>query len=107
MLIALSVYLPLRHTRKIFEPVPNGNTLGRRNYDFSPDGIDVSHEHFSSQYQWSSIVDFVESDNYFFLFIDSTAAFIIPKRAFETAEELASFEKLVIETSGLQVNTID
>ena len=107
VLMGLRVDLPMRWNRRVFEPIPDGHTLGRRTYDFSPAGIDVSNERFSFKYQWSAIVDFVDTDNHFFLFLDSTAALIIPKRAFDSVDSLSTFEKMVVEFTGLRTNKID
>ena len=98
VLMFLIIYLPKRYEQRVFEPLPGRFTLGRRTYVFSADGIDVASDHNSSHYDWSAIVDVAEEADYFYLFIDTTAAFIIPKRIFESDEIVNQFKNIVAES---------
>jgi hypothetical protein len=97
LLVFLTVYLPKRHEKRVFEPLPDGFTLGKRTYFFSPESIDITSEHNTAKYRWSSIIDVVDSKEHFFLFIDSTAALIIPKRVFESEADRTRFEETISE----------
>ncbi len=95
VLLFLVGYLPTRYNRRVFRPLPGRFILGRRTYVFTEDSIEFTSAHSHSRYDWSSVVDFVDSKDHFFLFIDSTAAFIIPKRIFDSPDTMNSFGRLV------------
>ncbi|MEO7524738.1 MAG: YcxB family protein [Ferruginibacter sp.] len=58
-------------------------------------GITVKDELKETKYQWGSVIKKLESKNYYFLFVNAIQGIIIPKRAFNSTEQKAQFEKIL------------
>jgi hypothetical protein len=54
-------------------------------------GMDFEHEIGSSHVNWSSIVEIEENEKLLYLFVNRKLAFLVPKRAFPSADEAAAF----------------
>lgn len=64
---------------------------------FSPDGIHFSTAHINSQLQWSTYSRALVDGHSFVLYYGTHSFTVIPKRIFETAEQLAAFDRLISE----------
>jgi len=64
---------------------------------FSPDGIHFRTVHINSQLQWSMYSRALIDSHSFVLYHGTHSFTVIPKRSFETNEQLAAFESLVSE----------
>jgi hypothetical protein len=65
---------------------------------FSPDGIHFRTAHIDSQLQWSMYNRALADAHSFVLYHGPHSFSVIPKRVFKTTEQLAEFERLVLET---------
>jgi hypothetical protein len=64
---------------------------------FSPGGIHFRTAHIDSQLQWSMYSRALVDAHSFILYHGTNSFTVIPKRVFETAEQLALFEHLISE----------
>jgi YcxB-like protein len=64
---------------------------------FAPEGIHFRTDHIDSQLEWSIYSRALIDSRSFLLYYGVRAFTVIPKNVFETAEQLAAFEKLVSE----------
>ncbi len=77
----------LKRIRKMLEKGDNTSLLGKHSFEFTNDNIlyhDPSGEAVTS---WSKVVRFVDTGNYYFLFITSISAYIIPKHKLNFTED--------------------
>jgi hypothetical protein len=63
--------------------------------DISADGIQLSDTQSRREYQWQAFVKYEETRTLFLLFMAESQALMIPKRAFETAEQLDAMRNLM------------
>jgi hypothetical protein len=64
---------------------------------FSGNGIHFQTAHINSQFEWSMYSRALVDAHSFVLYHGSRSFTVIPKRAFETPEHLAAFERLISE----------
>lgn len=64
---------------------------------FSSDGIHFRTAHIDSQLKWSIYTRALVDAHSFILYYGSRSLTVIPKRVFESAEQLATFERLISE----------
>ncbi len=62
---------------------------------FSPDGIHFCTAHIDSQLKWGMYSRALVDADSFILYYGSRSFTVIPKRVFENAEQLATFERLI------------
>jgi len=62
---------------------------------FSPDGIQFHTAHIDSQLRWSIYSRALVDDHSFILYYGDHSFTVIPKRVFETAEQLTVFDRLI------------
>jgi hypothetical protein len=62
---------------------------------FSPEGIHFRTAHINSQLEWSLYTRALVDAHSFVLYYGTNLFTVIPKRAFDTAEQLAAFERLI------------
>jgi hypothetical protein len=81
----------VRALRKAASEGDNRAVLGRQIISLSSDGISAQTQAGESRLNWSSIDRVAQSDKSIFLYISSTSALMIPKKAFSTAQTLQEF----------------
>jgi hypothetical protein len=64
-------------------------------YIFSGDGIRINRSSSKSDYEWTAINKAKQTSRLFLLYAGRATAFVIPKRSFISAQQLASFRSLV------------
>ena len=72
----------------------------RIRYAFSSDGYHVSDLKSSSDIDWASILRAAESKDSFHLFFHRSLFHTIPKRCFESADDIAELRKLLKQSLG-------
>jgi hypothetical protein len=73
----------------------NVSVFRMTDYIFSETGVIAKDEVKEVQFQWAAFIKKVETDNYFYLFLHSTNALIIPKRVFRSSVEKDTFTQLL------------
>ncbi len=77
------------------QPDEIGCTLREGEFIFSNDGLLTKTEVSETFLMWSSFMRFTESDTAFSLFIDKPMAVVIPKRVFQSEDEMNQWVKFV------------
>jgi len=75
----------------------------------SDEGIRITEEHLDTHYRWQAFVKKKENDSYYFLFLSSNQALIIPKRFLKDQQDKSQADKILTrnisfeaEFSGLE-----
>jgi hypothetical protein len=84
-----------RRARAVTDPGPNGSILCRQEYSFDDEGLRHRTPHWEGVTRWSGIIRVDETEHHLFLMIDRAAAYTIPKRAFASSADAASFVERV------------
>jgi hypothetical protein len=69
-----------RITRFLMKPLGNAAFLGEWTFDFSPVGIRVRRPQHDSISSWGAVREITATADHLFIWIDSTAAFVVPLR---------------------------
>jgi len=70
-------------------------------WDFSEEGVYVKSDCMEAQFDWAKFTSVVRGSKYYLLYIGKDQFSVIPKRGFETSEELATFDRLLKDKSLL------
>jgi hypothetical protein len=73
----------------------NASVFRMTDYTFSETGVIAKDEVKEVQFQWTAFIKKAETDKYFYLFLHSTNALIIPKRIFRSQVEKDRFTQLL------------
>lgn len=65
-------------------PREDGLILGNESLEFTESGVSMDKDGFKSFVNWRKVISLEESTNCFYIFVDTVAAYIIPKRSFDT-----------------------
>ncbi|MDT4967918.1 MAG: hypothetical protein QOJ64_2655 [Acidobacteriota bacterium] len=69
-------------------------------YNFSEIGIDAVAQSSSGHTRWENILSAFETKRSFLLFVSRNQMYVIPKRSFRDAEQVASFRHLLVSHLG-------
>lgn len=62
---------------------------------FTEKGIELERKHFHSDFDWNFIKELEETNNFFYLYIQTSAAVILPKEISFNEEENSSYQEFV------------
>src|SRR5215203_98452 len=82
ILYASSVHFWNRYSRRIMAPQQNGPLLGPHTFFLTPEGFEDHGNLSFSRTTWSAVQAIQETPQHLYVFIDKTAAHIIPRRSF-------------------------
>jgi len=74
-------------------PSKNGIILGKKIIRLTEEGLVEESENSTTLHKWKAIKSLESDKKYLFIFIDSIAAHIIPKRSFQNTAEEEAFTK--------------
>jgi len=95
-----------KRTVKLLNKPENKNILENIKLEFDANGIHAKTDTMEVYYKWDCIVRTVSNDNYFFLYINSFSAIIIPKNVFSNDLDKQLFIKLLNKNNnGQKSNT--
>jgi len=83
-------------------PLKNGYFLGKKKICITEEGLYSESEGANTLQKWNGIKSIEENENSIFLFVDSIAAYVIPKRFFKSEEEKQIFIKKIEEKVGIK-----
>jgi len=89
--LLLSIYFGVKRNMK-----SNRALQEKIRYSFTENGIDAVAQSSSGHNSWSNIREAYETKNNFLLFISNNQMYTIPKRAFESVDQMNSFKQLLI-----------
>jgi hypothetical protein len=72
-------------------PAKGGTMLGEHSLRFDSEGVSGKTAVSEGTIRWTGVLDIVETKKYFFMFVDTAVAFIIPKRAFASPADADQF----------------
>jgi len=99
--IVLSVmYWQLKKLQKNTLPQPDGSVLGNHLYQICDDAIIITSSYGTTKLIWRAVKSLEETPTHFFLFIDRSVAFILPKRSFADESVKSQFTAIVTERCG-------
>lgn len=90
----LSFYLPLRFFHICGRQSwldEGGNFLSPKTFKMTAKGLSEESEHHKSVTDWRGVTDIQETKDYLLFYIDRMQAYLVPKTAFETPEDVAAF----------------
>lgn len=79
-----------KHKNKEFK-----KSLGYKVFDIDDDGIRARTAYDFNKLSWDRIVKVVKGDKNYSLYISQIEAIVIPKRAFESQDQIDEFERIV------------
>lgn len=80
----------LKRAKKMLKD--NTGIIGRQTFQFTEEFILMSKLNTETKTNWNGINEILENENYYFLFVSSISAFIIPKRKIEN--DLEALDKI-------------
>jgi hypothetical protein len=84
-------WLIARLYRSAAKPFPGGSLVGRRRVELTEDGIRQSADLHDAKTRWAGVLSIDETPAHIFLMTDRLAGYIVPARAFASADERAAF----------------
>lgn len=94
------IYWQLKKLQNDTLPQPGGYILGNHLYQVRDDAIHINSSNITTQLDWRAVMGLEETPAHFFLFIDRSVAFILPKRSFADESVKAQFKAMVTERCG-------
>ncbi len=83
--------------RKFIEKEDNRNLLLERELELNNEELIVINQEIKSYQKWTSITKYAVSEKYFFLYVNSESAHLIPKRLFSSQLEIDNFDRFLAE----------
>jgi hypothetical protein len=80
---------------KIVNSVKKADILGDRTISIDESIIIAKGEHSKTTMEWSSVMKFVEIDNYFFMYFSANSGLIFPKRVFQSKHQMDDLLNMV------------
>lgn len=81
--------------------------VGKHLYSLSETGLNETSANSEGLTKWTGIIELVKNAEYILLYTANNAAFIFPKRCFQTVEEIQRFTDLVAQWTHLDMITLD
>ena len=91
--IVLSFYIAFNRVKQL--PSENGTILGLRTIELTENEITCTTDSSSSMVNWSKVRSLEKDDKYYYLFLDTNSAYIIPKHVFANQNEESTFIEFV------------
>jgi len=86
-------------------PLKKGHILGKRTIEFNNEGLCEATDSSSTIQKWEGVKSIEMNRDYFFIFVDNMAAYIIPKRCFSNKQELDDFDSYIhMKIRGFNTN---
>lgn len=86
-----------KRAREMIRKEENQHILSETELTVNDNGITTLDIHGTTQQKWSSIVRCAVTKDSFYLYLNTSSAYIIPKRLFRTQQEIADFDKFLTE----------
>jgi protein-S-isoprenylcysteine O-methyltransferase Ste14 len=97
VIVVSMVYWQMRRLQDQMLPQPEGSVLGSHLYKIREDAIHIHSSYGTTQLSWRGIKSLEETPRHFFLFIDRSVAFILPKHSFAGESQQNQFRSAVNE----------
>jgi hypothetical protein len=87
----------LNKARKIFAKEENKHMLNETILEMNEQGIIATDKDSRTQLTWASIMRYAVTREYFYLYLNSIQAHIVPKRLFTSQKEMEAFDRFLSE----------
>lgn len=94
------IYWHMKKLQDQMLPQPGGAVLGSHLYQVRDDALHIQSSFGATQLAWRGIKSLEETSTHFFLFIDRSVGFILPKRSFADESQQSHFKSAVTERCG-------
>jgi hypothetical protein len=94
------IYSRMKRLQDQMLPQPDGAVLGGHLYQIRDDALHIHSSYGATQLAWRGIKSLEETPTHFFLFIDQSVGFILPKRSFAGESQQNHFKSAVTERCG-------
>ena len=84
-----------RNVNKALNEGTNANLLGQHEFTFTEDGFIEKNRVGERHVNWSSIEKFEENDDYYFLYLSTMSAYILPKHSFRNKDQAEDFKQML------------
>jgi hypothetical protein len=88
--LAIAYFYTLKF-RKNLTPKPGGFILGTTKFKFTENGIEEEGENYKTSMSWGGVLNILNELNYIYIVLDTAAAYIIPKRIFNSEDQAIEF----------------
>jgi len=99
-IVVSMIYWHMKKLQDQMLPQPDGAVLGSHLYQVREDALHIRSSFGATQLTWSGIKSLEETPTHFFLFIDRSVGFILPKRSFAGESQQSIFRSTVTERCG-------
>ena len=96
-LLFIAIFMPILVRVMGYVPAKNGVMLGKKTFRVTMEGLSEESENTTVFQKWKSIKSVDENKRSIFIFVDTIAAYIVPKRYFQNEEHLEEFKRMVYE----------
>lgn len=90
------LFLSLKKMQRNTMPRKDGVIMGDQSLELNDKGVSLEKGGYSSFVKWEKVISLEESESNYYIFIDTIAAYIVPKRVFDSENvqgEFCSFVK--------------
>ncbi|MDH3625952.1 MAG: YcxB family protein [Myxococcales bacterium] len=77
--------------RRQAEPLESGDILGPKSYELTDEGVIFISRNANMVIRWAGIIAVEETPHHLFLWTDRCAGVILPKRSFDSPDQIAEF----------------
>ena len=99
-IVVSMIYWQMKKIQDQMMPQSDGALLGSHQYQVREEALHIQSSFGATQLAWQGIKSLEETSTHFFLFIDRSVGFILPKRSFATESQQNNFKSAVIERCG-------
>jgi|GEM_PF-5119105 len=85
-----------KRLNRIVSTVKKADIVGHRTISIDDTKIEAKGENSRSTMKWSSVLKFVEIENYFFMYFSANSGLIFPKRVFKSENQMDDLLEMVI-----------
>jgi len=86
--IAIMAFYKFKKNYRVYEPAIDGAFVGTHKYRFDEDGIHSYGKGYESKHSWEIVKSIEKEAGLIMLFIDTSAAFIIPEEKVDNPDDL-------------------
>jgi hypothetical protein len=99
--VVLSTFIfSLMRNARLMKPSESGFILGERTLTLGDNGFEVQGHHYDQRWDWSGVILIDETEHHLFLFLDNSAAHIIPRRIFSSSDHYKAFHDRIVYLHG-------
>ncbi len=102
------LFLSLKKMQRNTMPRNEGVILGDQSLELDDKGVCLEKDGYTSFVKWEKVISLEESESSFYIFVDTIAAYIVPKRVFDSGNaqgEFCSFVKSQVKLANKRMQS--